>query len=174
MQETPQQYTTRILGYQQGQEPLKILSGTAKKIERLIKGVPRKKLISRPEPAKWSVAEILAHLTDTELVSGFRIRLTLGMNGTPIQGFDQDVWAEKFNYGKRDPRKSLEVFRVLRENNLLLLKSIPKLLWENYGVHSERGMETVTRITEMVAGHDINHMTQIERIVKGSNKNKRK
>src|SRR5271157_4700148 len=126
MQETPQQYTARILGYQQGQEPLEILRGTAKKIERLIKGVSRKKLISRPEPAKWSVAEILAHLTDTELVSGFRIRLTLGLNGTPIQGFDQNVWAEKFNYGKRDPRKSLEIFRVLHENNLLLLKSIPK------------------------------------------------
>ena len=174
MQETPQQYTTRILGYQQGQEPLKILSGTAKKIERLIKGVPRKKLISRPEPAKWSVAEILAHLTDTELVSGFRIRLTLGMNGTPIQGFDQDAWAEKFNYRKRDPRKSLEVFRVLRENNLTLLKSIPKLLWENYGMHSERGAETVTLITEMVAGHDINHMTQIEKILKGGNKRTQK
>jgi DinB superfamily len=174
MQETPQQYTTRILGYQQGQEPLKILSGTAKKIDRLIKGVSLKKLMTRPEPAKWSVAEILAHLTDTELVSGFRIRLTLGLNGTPIQGFDQEVWAERFNYGKRDPRKSLEIFRVLRENNLALLKSIPKTLWENYGMHSERGAETVTRITEMVAGHDINHMTQIEKIVKGGNKRTQK
>jgi hypothetical protein len=174
MQETPQQYTARILGYQQGQVPLKILQGTAKKIGHLIKGMSQKKLMTRPEPAKWSVAEILAHLTDTELVSGFRMRLTLGMNGTPIQGFDQDVWAEKFNYGKRDPRKSLEVFRVLRENNLVLLKSIPKPLWENYGMHSERGMETVTRITEMVAGHDINHMMQIEKIVKAAPKRTRK
>lgn len=173
MQETPQQYTTRILGYQEGKEALKILQGTPKKIDRLIRGIPRKKLMARPEPVKWSVAEILAHLTDTELVSGFRIRLTLGLNGTPIQGFDQNVWAEKFNYGKRDPRKSLEVFRVLRENNLALLRSVPKVLWENYGVHSERGMETVTRITEMVAGHDINHLTQIEKIVKSDKKNAR-
>ncbi len=170
MQETPQQYTARILGYQEGKEPLKILQVTPKKIQLLIKGVPKKKLMQRPEPAKWSVAEILAHLTDTELVSGFRIRLTLGLNGTPIQGFDQNIWAEKFNYGKRDPGKSLEIFRVLRENNLLLLKSIPKAMWENYGIHSERGAETVTRITEMVAGHDINHMAQIEKIVKQKRK----
>jgi DinB superfamily len=174
MQETPQEYTARILGYQQGKKPLTILGGTVKKIGRLIKGVPRKKLMTRPEPAKWSVAEILAHLTDTELVSGFRIRLTLGLNGTPIQGFDQDVWAEKFNYGKRDPARSLQIFRVLRENNLALLKSVPKAMWENYGVHSERGMETVTRITEMVAGHDINHMAQIEKIVKGGRTKRRK
>jgi len=174
MQETPQQYTARILSYQQGKKPLTILGGTVKKIERLIKGVPRKKLMTRPEPAKWSVGEILAHLTDTELVSGFRIRLTLGMNGTPIQGFDQDVWAEKFNYGKRDPATSLKVFRALRENNLLLLKSVPKTMWENYGMHSERGMETVARLTEMVAGHDINHMAQIEGIVKRGKKIARK
>ena len=174
MQETPQQYTARILGYQEGKEALKILQATPKKIDRLIRGVPRKKLMTRPEPAKWSVAEILAHLTDTELVSGFRIRLTLGLNGTPIQGFDQNVWAEKFNYRKRDPRKSFEIFRVLRENNLALLKSIPKPMWENYGIHSERGSETVARITEMVAGHDINHMSQIEKIVKSGKKNTRK
>ncbi len=170
MQETPQQYTERILGYQEGKEPLKILRGTPKKIQLLIKGVSKKKLMQRPEPAKWSVAEILAHLTDTELVSGFRIRLTLGLNGTPIQGFDQNVWAEKFSYGKRDPEKSLEIFWTLRENNLLLLKSIPKAMWENYGIHSERGVETVARITEMVAGHDINHMAQIEKIVKQKGK----
>ena len=173
MQETPQQYTARILSYQQGKKPLAILGGSVKKIERLIKGVPKKKLMTRPEPGKWSVGEILAHLTDTELVSGFRIRLTLGLNGTPIQGFDQDVWAEKFNYGKRDPAKSFQIFRVLRENNLALLKSIPKPMWENYGVHSERGMETVTRITEMVAGHDINHMKQIEKIVKAGKRKAR-
>ena len=174
MQETPQQYTARILGYQQGKKPLTILGGTVKKIERLIKGVAKKKLMTRPEPAKWSVGEILAHLTDTELVSGFRIRLTLGLNGTPIQGFDQDVWAEKFNYRKRDPVKSLQIFGALRENNLALLKSVPKALWENYGLHSERGMETVTRITEMVAGHDINHVMQIEKIVKNGKKNTRR
>ena len=82
--------------------------------------------------------------------------------------------AEKFNYRKRDPRKSFEIFRVLRENNLALLKSIPKPMWENYGIHSERGSETVARITEMVAGHDINHMSQIEKIVKSGKKNTRK
>jgi len=166
MQETPQEYTSRILGYQQGKKPLAVMASTPQKIARLIKGVPRKKLMTRPEPGKWSVAEILAHLVDTELVGGFRMRLTMGMNGTPIQGFDQDVWAEKFNYAKRDPQKSYAVFRVMRENNLALLKSIPQPLWDNYGVHSERGVETVTRIVEMYAGHDINHLAQIEKIVK--------
>lgn len=148
MQETPQEYITRILGYQAGKRPLKVQQATVKKIERLIKGVPKKKLMTRPEPGKWSVAEILAHLADTELVAGFRIRLILGANGATIQAFDQDVWAEKLNYTNRDPKKSL-----------------PKTMWDNFGMHTERGKETVTRISEMFAGHDINHTRQIERIV---------
>lgn len=165
MKETPQEYITRILGYQAGKKPLKVQQTTVKKIERLIKGVPKKKLMTRPEPGKWSIAEILAHLADTELVAAFRIRLILGENGATIQAFDQDVWAEKLNYRKRDLKKSLEVFRVLRENNLSLLKSLPKPMWDNFGMHTERGKETVTRITEMFAGHDLNHLTQIERMV---------
>jgi hypothetical protein len=69
------------------------------------------------------------------------------------------------NYRKRDPKKSLEAFRALRENNLALLTSLPKPMWDNFGMHTERGKETVTRISEMFAGHDINHLRQIEKIV---------
>ncbi len=56
MKETPQEYTQRILGNVEGQNPLKVQAGTAKKLERLIKGVPASKLRKRPAPEKWSVA----------------------------------------------------------------------------------------------------------------------
>ena len=166
MQETAQQYITRILSYQAGQDPLKIQQSTVKKIERLIKGVAKKKLMTRSEPTKWSVAEILAHLADTELVGGFRMRLILGENGVTVQAFNQDTWADKFQYGKRDPKKSLDEFRSLREKNLALLKSLPKPMWENYGMHTERGQESVDRMVHMFAGHDLNHLGQIEKILK--------
>jgi len=71
------------------------------------------------------------------------MRLILGHNGTPIQGFDQDVWAKTFRYGDRNPKESLKVFGVLRENNLALLGSVPRKLWQNHGMHSERGKETI-------------------------------
>ena len=93
MQETPQQYTQRILGHVEGQNPLKVQAGTAKKLARLIKGVPASKLRKRPGPEKWSVAEILAHLADAEIVTGWRMRQILGAPGTPIQAYDQDSWA---------------------------------------------------------------------------------
>jgi uncharacterized damage-inducible protein DinB len=170
MQETPQQYMQRILGYSEGKQPLRVQQGTAKKLSALTKRLNKKQLTQRPAPGKWSIAEILAHLADAELVAGWRLRLILGSNGTPIQAFDQDVWAQTFNYSRRDPKASLEMFRVLRENNVALLKSVPKGLWDNYGMHSERGKETVAHVVRMFAGHDLNHLQQVERIAKGSRK----
>jgi uncharacterized damage-inducible protein DinB len=167
MQETPQQYTQRILGYIEGQDGMRVQRATAKKLAALIRGKSRKQLSKQPAPGKWSIAEILAHLADTEIVVGWRLRQILSTNGTPIQAYDQDRWAAAFAYAKRDARLSLENFRRLREMNLALLQSVPKQLWDNYGMHSERGKETVAHVVRMIAGHDVNHLRQVEAIAKG-------
>ena len=168
MRETPQQYIQRILGFIDGKDPLQVQRDTPKKLQKLLKPLSKKQLTQRPEPGKWSIAEILAHLADAELVGGWRMRLILGSNGVSVQPFDQDVWAETFAYAKRDPAASLESFRVLRENNLTMLKALPTNLWENYGMHQERGKETITHIVRMFAGHDLNHLGQVEKIAKDS------
>ena len=165
MNETPQQYTQRILGYVEGKQPLAVQAASAQKVERLIKGVPRARLRKRPAPQKWSVSEIIAHLADAEIVIGFRVRLILGSPGVPIVAYDQDSWASSGHYPERDPQKSMEQFRVLREGNLALLKSLEPEQWKHYGVHSERGKESIEQIVRMVAGHDINHLKQIEQII---------
>ena len=166
MPETAQEYTQRLLGYVEGKKPLSIQRATPAKLAALLKRFDRKQVSKRPAADKWSVAEIVAHLADTELVVSWRLRQTLTANGTPIQAYDQDAWAETFKYGRRNPKVSLNTFRMLRENNLALLKSVSKDLLDNYGIHQERGRESVQRVAQMVAGHDINHIQQIERIVK--------
>ncbi len=167
MKETVEQYMQRISGLAQGKKPLAVQAATAKKIERLIENVPAAKLRKRPAPDKWAVSEILAHMADAEIVGGFRMRMILGAPGTPIVAFDQDAWASSLHYAKRDPRKSLELFRVVREGNLAMLKSLKPEQWRHYGMHSERGKETIERMALMFAGHDINHTSQIEKILAG-------
>jgi hypothetical protein len=167
MKETPQQYTQRIVDHMQGKQPLAVQAATAKKLERLIKGVSTAKLRKRPAPDKWSVSEILAHLSEAEIVGGFRMRLILGAPGTTIVAFDQDAWVKSGHYEKRDPRKSLELFRTVREANLALLKSLTPEQWKHYGMHAERGQETIEHIVRMFSGHDLNHLQQIERILAG-------
>lgn len=165
MPETPQEYIQRIMGILGGQKPLKVQAETPKKLGRLIQRASPAKLRKKPAPGKWSAAEIVAHLADCEIVVGWRMRQILGAPGTPIQAFDQDAWAAAGHYDKRDARKSLEQFRTAREGNLLLLKSLKPQQWKQHGMHSERGVETIEHIVGMMAGHDLNHLGQVERIV---------
>jgi hypothetical protein len=164
MQETAQQYTQRILSNVEGEDAIKVQKATAAKLKKAIHGLTPKQLKWKPEPGKWSIAEILAHLADAEIVGSWRMRLTIGASGTTIQPFDQDVWASAFAYGNRDARHSLELFRVLRENNLVMLKALPAESWEHFGMHLERGKETITHVVRMFAGHDTNHLRQVEGI----------
>jgi hypothetical protein len=165
MHETVEQYKQRIMGYLGDQDPMRVQAKTVGKIERLVKKCPAARLRKRPAPGKWSVAEILAHLADDEMVAGYRMRSILGAPGTPIAAFDQDKWAEAQNYAKSDPKMSLRVLRILREANLALLESLRADQWKQFGVHAERGEESLERIVQMMAGHDINHLRQIEAIL---------
>ncbi len=165
MPETAEQYIARILGHVEGQDPVKVQGGTAAKLKKLIKGLPPKKMKWKSSPDKWSIAQIVAHLADAEIACSWRLRQIASTNEVPIQAFDQNAWADAFAYEKQDPKKSVETFRVLRENNLALLKTLPKERWENYGMHQERGKETVAQVVRLYAGHDTNHLKQIEDIV---------
>jgi DinB family protein len=163
--ETVEEYKKRISGLAAGKDPLKTQSTTVAHIKRLIEGVPNEKLGKRPVPDKWSIIEILAHLSETELVGGYRMRSVLGAPGCVIIGFDQDDWAAAGKYAQRDPHKSLQLFRTLREANLDLLASLDPPQWKHFGNHSERGEESIERIVLMYAGHDLNHISQIEAIL---------
>lgn len=165
MPESADQYRKRMLSHLEGRDPLKLQAAAPAKLAKLLKGVSPAKARKRPAPGKWSIAEIVAHIADAELVGGYRIRAILGQPGTQIIGFDQDAWVTALHYDKRDLRKSFEQYRSLRETNLALLKSLTPEQWKQHGMHNERGEESVEMIVLMFAGHDINHFGQIERIL---------
>jgi len=165
MKETPQRYISRILGNLGNASPVAVQSATPKRLERLIRGIPAARLSRRPGPDRWSVGEILAHLAEAEMASSYRLRSALGESGIPILAFDQDKWAAAGRYSKRQPKHSLATFRALREENLRLLRSLKPSEWKRYGMHQERGRETIQRMAQMIAGHDLNHIRQIEHIL---------
>src|SRR5260370_17208806 len=103
---------------------MRVQRRTPTELERLITGAAATRLQQRPAPGKWSVAEILAHLADTEIVASWRIRSILGAPGTPLQAFDQDAWLSAGHYERRDPRHSLKPFQLLPHFNLALFQTL--------------------------------------------------
>jgi len=161
--ETPQQYMQRIQGHLAGADPLVVLEATADRLARVVQGKSSDILHRRPSPERWSVAEIVMHLAEAELVIAYRVRIILEKNGVPIPAFDQDVWARRYRDAQIKP--ALEMHRGLRQANLALYRSFSPEQWEQYGMHSERGKESIRKIVNLAAGNDLNHMKQIEEIL---------
>ena len=167
MAETAQQYTERLLSNVKGENPVKVQGATAGKLRRLVKGASKKALTTPPAPGKWSVAQIVAHLADSEVVHAYRLRMILSQNGTEIQAYDQDSWAAAVKYENVPVESSIDLFETLRRSNLALMKTVTPAQRKQYGMHSERGKETVDHLERLYAGHDVNHLRQIEAIVRG-------
>jgi uncharacterized damage-inducible protein DinB len=149
-----------------GRDPVPVLFATALRLRRVIASFSAEQVDQRPAPDKWSVREIIAHLADCELVFAFRLRQTL--SPTPdephaiIQPFDQGVWAQR--YAAYNLVAALDLFQSAREWNLRFLTTVTEADRSRITTHPERGTMTFWTIVETMAGHDLNHIQQVERI----------
>jgi hypothetical protein len=166
MAETFAEYAQRLRGYLGSRDPLESMQQATADLTNLVKNVPESLARKSPEPGKWSIAEIVAHLVDTEMAAGFRFRaIAGGDDGVPLVGYDQDRWAAAGNYRAARIEDSLKSFLAIREANLRFLKGLPDSSWSKYGIHSERGRESLRDLTQLTAGHDLNHIAQIRKIL---------
>ena len=159
-------YTNRLLGYLGRKDPYRVLRRTPQNIQSLLDRVPSKGLVLKATPASWSITEIVAHLAETELVLGWRYRSIAERSGKTIQSFDQNIWCTNARYASIPIRESLLMFTVLRAMNIKFLTGLPDTTLLYYGVHDERGKETLRHIIRLEAGHDLNHLMQIQKIIR--------
>jgi DinB superfamily len=138
-----------------------ILAATPEAIRSVLAQIGDADTSIRPVPDKWSPAEIVAHLADCELVFGFRLRQTLAEDGPTIQPFDQDKWAAQ--YTGVPANRALEAFSALRGWNLSLIQSALPDAANRTMNHPERGAMTFQTVVETMAGHDLNHLSQLRK-----------
>lgn len=162
--EQAKSYTAAVLGLVGDADPLSILERTRVSLDDAVAGLTRDQL-SRPEaPGKWSIAAVLQHLADSEVVWAWRLRMVLAQDRPEITGYDQDAWADRLRYNETEVEHALEQFEVLRQSNLRLLRRCPQADLDRVGRHAERGDESVGYMVRLYAGHDLLHLRQIDRI----------
>lgn len=140
-----------------------ILAATPATLASFIEAIGPAKATVSPAPGKWSAAEIICHLADCELVFAFRLRQTLAEDDHTVQPFDQEKWAAV--YPGVPANQALDVFAAMRGWNLLLLRTVMPQAATRTVTHPERGTMTFQTIIETMAGHDLNHIAQLQRIV---------
>ncbi len=148
----------------EGRDPLKVAAATPARIIALIRGLTPRQLAKRPAPGKWSIQEIVSHLADTETVMCCRARWIAFEENFTLVPFDQEKWAAGRAREKEPLAETLERLRVLRRSQLRLFRHASPEEFQRAGFHPERGAVTLREQLETLAGHDLNHLAQIERL----------
>lgn len=150
-------------------QEFKKLLDTAEKnpeqVARAVMGLPDKVLQYKPAANKWSVQEVLAHLADTELVYGYRLRQAIADKDPTFAPIDQDAWAANLGYMEPTPPELIALYSLLRRANLRVLRRLKPADLEKGGFHPERKRKiTLAEMVETLAKHGASHLEQIERL----------
>jgi DinB superfamily len=151
--------------YVEGLDVLKCLEDTPARIESLVRGWPREKDEHSHAPGKWSARQVLTHLAHIEMVFANRLRFTLAQDNYVVQPFEQDDWMN--NEPPQSALSALDAYVALRRMTLALCRSLTPAQRAKTFTHPEFGVLDVNWMLTWAAGHERNHLPQIETVAAG-------
>jgi hypothetical protein len=153
---------TPYTNYLGDRDPLAAIRDNLDRIAGFARGWASDRFERSYAPGKWSARQILTHLAQTEMALGARARMTLTTPQYVAQAFDQDSWVA------REPRMSgpeaLEAFLAIGRMNLVFFEGLSAADRATSLSHPEYGSLTIDWILHQMAGHQINHLRQLEAI----------
>jgi hypothetical protein len=144
-------------------DPLLVLAETQERIPAIALQLGTEGLKRTYAPGKWTAAQVIAHLADCEIAFGFRVRQIIAEPAMGIQTFDENQWARR--YDRVDGLLAAQTFHALRAWNLALFRQLSQEELDTAAPHPERGPEKASTVIRIIAGHTLNHLAQLERIV---------
>jgi hypothetical protein len=164
----PEAYQEKMFNLVGDRNPLEILAQTASALGDIVSRHSARLLRRRPFEGKWTPNEVIGHLTDSEWVYGYRLRLILCEDAPAILGTKQDLWVAALRHNEREPSELVEIFRTLRHLNLAVWRRTPPEDLQRIGQHNERGSESLGMMLRLLAGHDLSHLAQITRYIEAA------
>jgi uncharacterized damage-inducible protein DinB len=148
----------------EGRDLVESLEQVPQTIERLVRAWPRERDERSHAPGKWTARQILVHLAQSEMVFSNRLRFAVAADDYIIQPFDQDRWMEA--EAPVSALDALDAYVAVRRMNLALCRSLDAARLARPVRHPEVGEITVEWIVAFFAGHERNHLPQIETIAR--------
>ena len=115
----------------------------------------------RYAPDKWTVKEVLGHVSDTERIFAYRAMRIARADKTPIEGFDQDGYVRNALFNQRALTDLAEEFAQVRGASIALFRGLPAEAWLRRGVANKNEV-TVRALAFVIAGHELHHRRILE------------
>lgn len=148
----------------EGRDPIAILRETPGRLSDLLKTLTPEQIEHKPAPHKWSIREILCHLADCEVAWAWRLRLMYATDNPLLQPFDQDVWARAYDGVGYTTAAARSTWTALRQWNLDLIEGLSEEHKRRSAQHPELGSVTLATVIEIAAGHDVHHLSSLEKV----------
>jgi len=156
---TPQTPYSSYLG---DREPLEAIGSTIGQVQALTQDWPPNRFERSYAPGKWTARQVLIHLTQTELALGTRARMAVATPRYVAQAWDQDTWIALD--ASLPARAAVEAFAAIARLNLAFFEGLSSAQRAAPLTHPEYGELSVDWIIHQVAGHQINHLRQLQRV----------
>ncbi len=122
-----------------------------------LSAISEERSLHRYAPGKWSVRQVLNHVTDTERAFAFRALWFARGFDTPLPGYDQEIAAMGAEADRISWSSHVEEFRYVRLASIALFRNLPPQAWMRTGIASEKPF-TVRSLAFLVPGHTTHHI----------------
>ncbi len=123
----------------------------------LLHGIKEEKADYRHAPGKWSLKEVVGHITDTERVFAYRALAFSRNDSTPLPGFDQEPWAEHAKHSNVPLKELADEFESVRRSTIHLLRHLDPAAWMRRGTANNKAV-TVHALAFLIGGHAEHHL----------------
>ncbi len=136
------------------------MDGQIIKMQQLIGEIPVEKEDYRYAPGKWTIKEVIGHITDTERIFGYRALCIARGEQNPLPGYDDQHYVLNGNFNSRSLYDLVHEFSVVRESNLVMFKSFDEAAKSRVGIANNNKV-SIPALLFMILGHEIHHLNVI-------------
>lgn len=140
-----------------GDDPVAFIEDQLEESLPFLSAISEEKSLHRYAPEKWSMRQVLNHVTDTERAFAFRVLWFARGFETPLASFDQNVAATDARADAVSWAAHVEEFRRVRLATISLFRNMPSEAWSRSGIASDNRV-TVRALGYIIAGHLTHHL----------------